>query len=136
MTKPIPQIKKYMTTTPVSIEKDASLIEASNLMSKNQIRHLPVLANGKIAGIISSTDVALIKGLRDVDLQKIKVQDCYSQHPYSVAPDAKLDEVLGEMAEKKFGCVLVNDNDHLVGIFTWVDALKATQELLETRLRR
>lgn len=136
MTKPIPQIMKYMTTTPLSVEKDASLLEAASLMQKNQIRHLPVLFQGKIEGVISSTDVALIRGLHGVDMEKLKVYDCYTPNPYKVSPETSLDEVLDEMAEKKYGCVLIDDNDHLVGIFTWIDALKATKSLLETRLRK
>lgn len=136
MSKPIPQIMKYMTTTPLTIEKDAPLIEAASLMQKHHIRHLPVLYQGKIEGVLSSTDVALIKGLNGVDMEKLKVYDCFTPNPYKVTPETMLDEVLEEMAEKKYGCVLVNDNDQLVGIFTWVDALKATKNLLETRLRK
>lgn len=136
MSKPIPQIKKFMTTTPISIEKSASLPEAAGLMSKNNIRHLPVMSEGKIEGVITSTDIALIKGLRGVDLEKLSVRDCFSPDPYMVSPEAQLDDVLEEMAEKKYGCVLVRDHNHLVGIFTWVDALIATRELLETRLRK
>lgn len=135
MSKPIPQIMKYMTTTPLSIEKDAPLIEAATLMQKNHIRHLPVLFQGKIEGIISSTDVALIKGLRGVDIEKLKVLDCFTPNPYKVTPTTLLNEVLDEMAEKKYGCALISDNEQLVGIFTWIDALKATKSLLETRLK-
>ncbi len=136
MSKPIPQIKKYMTQTPISIEKDAPLLDAAALMQKNHIRHLPVLYGGKIEGILSSTDVNLIRSLNGVDLAKLKVYDCFTPNPYKVTPETLLDEVLDEMAEKKYGCVLVNDNEHLVGIFTWIDALKATKNLLETRLRK
>lgn len=136
MTKPIPQIMKYMTTTPITIDKEASLVEAATIMQKNHIRHLPVLSRGKIEGILSSTDVALIQGLNGVDFENLKVIDCFTPNPYKVTPETLLDEVLDEMAEKKYGCVLVNDNDQLVGIFTWVDALKATKSLLETRLRK
>lgn len=136
MTKPIPQIMKYMTTTPFTIEKDAPLLEAATLMQKHQIRHLPVLYKGKIDGILSSTDVALVRGLNGVEVENLKVYDCYTSNPYKVTPETTLDEVLEEMAERKYGCVLVNDNEHLVGIFTWIDALRATKTLLETRLRK
>lgn len=136
MTKPIPLIQKYMTTNPLSIEKDAPLLEAANIMQKNQIRHLPVVFQGKIEGILSSTDVNLIRGLKNVDIEKLKVYDCFTPNPFIVHPDTHLDEVMSEMAEKKYGCVIVEDNQHLVGIFTWIDALKATQNLLETRLSK
>ncbi len=136
MTKPIPPIMKYMSTLPFSIEKDSPLLEAAELMQKNHIRHLPVLYQGKIEGILSSTDVQLISALKGVNLEKLKVYDCFTANPYIVHPETTLDEVMDEMAEKKYGCVLIEDNDHLVGIFTWIDALKATKNLMETRLRK
>ena len=134
MTKPIPQIQKYMTMTPYSIEKDAPLLEAAKLMQKHQIRHLPVLYQGKIEGVLSSTDVMMIQTIKGMDMEKLRVLDCFTANPYKVSPNAPLNEVMDEMAENKYGCVLIDDNEKLVGIFTWVDALKATKSLLETRL--
>ena len=78
----------------------------------------------------------MIRALNGVNIENLKVNDCYTPHPYKVRPDTYLDTVLDEMAEHKYGCVLVDDNEKLVGIFTWVDALKATKNLLETRLRK
>lgn len=136
MTKAVPQIQKYMTTTPITVEKDSSLVEAESLMKKNKIRHLPVMNKSKIDGVLSSTDVSLIKGLNGVDFENLSVKDCYSAKAYKVSSETIITEVLDEMVEKKYGCVLIHDNEHLVGIFTWIDALKATKTLLETRLKK
>lgn len=135
MTKPIPQIQKFMTMVPHSVTKDSSLLVAAQLMQKEHIRHLPVTYNDRVEGILSETDVHMIRTLKNVDIEKMKVMDCYTPNPYIVAPTAHLDEVMNEMAEHKYGCVLVEDNKKLVGIFTWIDALKATAELLHTRLK-
>jgi acetoin utilization protein AcuB len=134
--KPIPQVMKYMTAAPLSIEKDAPLLDAAILMQQNKIRHLPVTYQGKIEGILSSTDINLIRTINGLDIEKLKVMDCFTANPYKVRPDAALNEVLDEMAENKYGCVIVDDNDHLVGIFTWIDALKASKHLLESRLKK
>jgi acetoin utilization protein AcuB len=134
MSKPIPMIQKFMTTTPLFVEKDGNLLEAAKLMQKNHIRHLPVTYMGKVEGILSETDINLVRGIRDVDIEKMKVYECFTPNAYTVSPSAKLDEVTGQMAEHKYGCVPVVDNEKLVGIFTWVDALRATSELLQTRL--
>jgi len=136
MTKPIPPISKYMTTTPLFIEKDANLLDAANMMQKNHIRHLPVVYQNKIEGILSSTDVNLIRGLKNVDIEKLKVYDCFTPNPYIVSPETLIDVVLDEMAEKKYGSAIIEDKGILVGIFTWIDALKASKNLLETRLRK
>lgn len=135
MTKAIPQIQKFMTTVPLFIEKESSILEAAKLMQENRIRHLPVTYRGKVEGVISETDINLIRGLKDVDIEKMKVYQCFTPNAYQVSPEAKLDDVLNEMAEKKYGCVPVIDNENLVGIFTWVDALRASAELLHTRLK-
>ncbi len=132
----MPTIKKFMTTVPFTVEKTAPLLEAAELMKKNHIRHLPVMSDGRIEGILSSTDITMIRTLNGVDIEKLKVSDCFTANPFKVGPDTFLDTVLDEMAEHKYGCVLVDDNEHLVGIFTWIDALKATKHLLETRLRK
>jgi len=135
MTKAIPLIGKFMTTKPISIEKDCNLLEAAKLMQQNNIRHLPVTYQNKVEGILSESDITLVRGLKDVHIEKMKVYDCYTPNPFTVSPDAPLDKVLEEMAERKYGSVVVVDNQKLVGVFTWVDALIATAELLHTRLK-
>jgi acetoin utilization protein AcuB len=135
MTKPVPQNKKFMTSVPMTVEKDSPLLEAAKIMQKNHIRHLPVLYKGEIEGVLTNTDINLIRTLKNVDIEKLKVYDCFTPNPYKVHPETPLKEVLDEMAEKKYGCALIEDNNILVGLFTWIDALKATSELLETRLK-
>lgn len=135
MTKPIPQIKKYMTTNPKFVEKDQSLYDAATFMQKEGFRHLPVLYNGKIEGVLSMTDVNLVNAFKGTDISKMKVYDAFTPNPLIVQPDAAVDEVCRKMAKDKIGSVLVEDNGHLVGIFTWIDALNAMNELLHTRLK-
>lgn len=136
MSKTIPQISKYMTTQPHTIGAEQTLAKAEVLMREFQIRHLPVLHGGKYVGILTDRDLKLVESFKDVDATKITVDEAYSPDPYSVSPEAPLDEVCREMASHKYSCVLVVDNKKLVGIFTWVDALTAMSELLETRLKK
>jgi acetoin utilization protein AcuB len=55
---------------------------------------------------------------------------------YAVSPNTPLDEVATTKAEQKYGSALVVQNEHIVGIFTTVDACRALAELLGTRLRK
>jgi acetoin utilization protein AcuB len=57
-----------------------------------------------------------------------------TSHPYFVSPDAKIDEVVSEMAEHKYGAAVVMQNEKVVGVFTTVDAMRAFNELLHGRL--
>jgi acetoin utilization protein AcuB len=133
--KAIPTIQKYMTTIPHTIGADQPLAKAEKMMAEYRVRHLPVLDGGKLVGILTDRDVRLVESFRDVDPTTVKVDEAYTPEPYITSPTASLADVCAQMAEKKYGCVLVVDNNKLVGIFTWVDALKAFDQLLETRLK-
>ncbi len=134
--KSIPTIDKYMTSAPTTIGAEQSLEKASKLMHEHRFRHLPVLKGGQLVGILSDRDIKMVTSLKDVDPEKVTVEEALSSDPFSVSPKATLNDVCSQMAEHKYGSVLVIDNHKLVGIFTWVDALYAFQELLDTRLKK
>lgn len=134
MSKAIPKIQKYMTTAPISIDRKETIASAHKVMRDNDIRHLPVLEDEKLVGIVSQRDLNLIETLKDVDPQKVLVDDAMTTNPYTVSPDANLDEVVAEMAEQKYGSALVVQNHKVVGVFTTVDAMRAFSELLQARL--
>ena len=134
--KAIPTIQKFMTYVPKSIGHDQTIAQASEFMRKLHLRHLPVLKGGKLVGILTDRDINLILSFKDVDAKVVKVDEAYSADPYFTSPDAPLNEVVAIMAEKKYGCALIVDNEKLVGIFTEIDAYRALAELLETRLKQ
>jgi len=136
MSKPIPTVQKFMSTTPHSIGIGQTLAHAHEVMQAARIRHLPVLAGGKLAGMLTDRDLRLVESLSDVDPKVVKVEDAMSMSVYSVEPDAPLDEVAREMAEHKYGSVVVQQNGKVVGIFTSVDACRALYELLHARLAK
>jgi acetoin utilization protein AcuB len=136
VSKPIPTIQKYMTTTPLTIGSEQTIAKAASLMSEHHIRHLPVLHGGRLLGVLSDRDVKLIETFRDVDASKTRVEEAMTEQPYTVDPETPLDQVVRTMAEKKFGSAVVLQNQKVVGIFTTVDACQALSELLQTRLAK
>lgn len=134
MTKSIPHIKKYMTTDVQTIGDEQPMSVAHSMMREQHIRHLPVLRQGKVVGIMTDRDLRLVETLTDVDPTKVAVSEAMTPDPYVVTPEASLDEVVSMMAAKKYGSAVVSDHGHVVGIFTTVDACSAFAELLTTRL--
>lgn len=135
MSKAIPNVQKYMTYVPKSIGFDRPLQQALDLMREMRVRHLPVLKAGKLVGILTDRDLNLVLQFKDVDPNVMTVEEAYTPDPYFTSPEAPLNEVVRVMAEKKYGCALVVDNQKLVGILTEVDVMRALAELLETRLK-
>lgn len=134
MTKSIPHIKKYMSTDIQTIGDEQPMSVAHQMMRRQHIRHLPVLRQGKLVGVVTDRDLRLIETLRDVDPVKVPVSEAMTADVYTVSPEASLDEVAGSMAASKHGSAVVVDHGHVVGIFTMVDACQALADLLATRL--
>lgn len=124
-----------MTMVPHTIGVEQTLEKAIHVMNEFRIRHLPVLSGGQLVGILTDRDIKLVESFKDVDPKKVTVDEAFTPDPYITSPHALLNEVCAEMVLHKYGCVLVEDNKKLVGIFTWVDALRAFDELLTTRLK-
>jgi acetoin utilization protein AcuB len=129
----IPLIQKYMTTTPFSVNWDDNLQTAMQTMSKNSIRHLPVLKSGVLVGILSDRDIQLAMSIRGVDAALTLAGDIAVDDIYISSPDTPLFQVVHHMAEKKLGSTLIVQNHKLVGIFTSSDAMRILGDILESR---
>lgn len=136
MSKPIPSVQKYMTTSPHTVGTDQTLAHAHTILREHKIRHLPVLRGGELVGMLTDRDLALIETLKDVDPANVQVEDAMSTNIFTVSPDAPLDQVVAQMAAKKYGSAVVVQNKHVVGILTNVDVCTAFAELLNTRLAK
>lgn len=132
-------VGQFMTRIPHSIGLGQPLSLAHERMRNYGIRHLPVLDGGKLAGILSQRDALLVETLKDVDPASLPVEEAMSTDVFIVASDTSLKEAARAMVDHKYGCAVVVDGNHVVGIFTTVDALRAlvdVEELYERAGRR
>lgn len=117
-------MKAVMTVSPQTVEADATVESAQKMMAERRFRHLPVMHNGQVIGLLSDRDItmALVAHHGMLKGDEIQVEEVCTLDAYSVSPDAKLDEVVTRMGEKQIGSVLVLDEGKLAGIFTATDA--------------
>jgi len=121
-----------MTPFPYSIEVDAGVNAARDLMWEHQIRHLPVTQDGELIGVVSERDIGLVLASRSGDdPAHMTVRETYSANPYTVDLHTPLVEVLSHMARDQLGSALVTRQGKLVGIFTATDACAAFASHLE-----
>ncbi len=123
-------IRRYMTRNPVTIASRRSLAEAHRLMRRSGFRHLPVVEEDRLVGIVSLRDLHLLQTLRDVDPERITVQEAMTAGPYAVHPGTPIDCVVREMAEHKWGSAIVAEEGRVLGVFTTTDALRLLARLL------
>lgn len=135
MAKGTPRIDRHMTTSPYSIGREQKLSQAHKLMRTHNIRHLPVLHGGKLVGVLSDRDLHLIESLRDVDPERVLVEEAMSPTVYTVEPETPLLDVIREMTQHKYGCAVVAEGGKVVGVFTTIDAMRVLGEMLEPKAK-
>jgi acetoin utilization protein AcuB len=127
----VPVVGDYMTPGPYLVAPNDFLPDASALMRKEGIRHLPVLTERGLVGILSDRDLNLVQTLAHARSEEVTVEDAMTPDPYVVQANDPLNQVARVMIERKIGSAVVLDGQDLVGIFTVTDALQALVEALE-----
>jgi acetoin utilization protein AcuB len=125
-----------MTENPTCVGSHDTLATARALMRDRHVRHLPVVDEGSPVGLVSMGDLDAIERYRDVDPLSVEIHEAMAPLPFQVAPDTPLDEVVAAMAANRYGSALVVEEGRVVGIFTGVDALRATIQLCAALSRR
>jgi acetoin utilization protein AcuB len=119
-----PTVRESMTESPVTVGPQVSMAEAHALMREHRIRHLPVMQGGRLIGMVTARDLAVVEALADFDPRELSVDEAMSEDVYAVPPDALLRKVAAEMAERKLGSAVVVDGGKVVGVFTATDACR------------
>ena len=128
-------VERFMTHCPHTIEEHQPLSVGHEMMRRYQIRHLPVLRDGKLVGILSQRDLHFIETLSDVDPEKVPVGDAMSTDTYTVGPRTTLRRVAAEMADHRYGSAVIIERDRVIGILTTVDGMRALSILLSERAK-
>lgn len=129
------KVADWMTPDPITIDKNATIIEAMHLMKEKSIRRLPVMDGTKIAGILTEKMVLDFKPGKSTCLDtwevhfilaKTPVSEAMNPTPYKVTPDTDLADCAQLIHDRKLnGVMVVNEGDALVGILTTTNALEA-----------
>ena len=127
----MPPVDRYMTPQPWTTGSQTTLAEAQEIMRAHQIRHLPVIDDGKLIGIVSARDLHVLRSIAGVSLHETHVTEAMSAPAYAVLPSAPLDAVVATMSEHKYGSAVVLEEGAFAGVFTTVDACRALSELLQ-----
>lgn len=136
--KKIPLVATVMSPFPYSVDLDASFDEASELMGRHNVRHLPVTHEHAVVGVITDRDMTSASNLHSssASADSLSVRDLYMSNPYIVSVDEPLDKVLLTMAERHIGSAIVTKADKLVGMFTTVDACRSFADFLHEQFPR
>ena len=133
--------RDVMTPNPMTIRSQATVAEAWDLMGEMEIRHVPVVDDGTLVGMLSDRDLGRLDVTRmlvaegaDALRQELAtpVAKLMSLDVIAAEPETELGNIVDVLVEQKVGALPVvhPDTRELVGIISYIDVLRALQDLL------
>ncbi|HEY5950875.1 MAG TPA: CBS domain-containing protein [Kofleriaceae bacterium] len=121
------KIREIMRPGPITILETDSLGAAQRVMARSRIRHLPVISDNRLVGMLSARDILAARAHCDgeVDWWSIRVHDAMTAPVHTAGGDDSLAEIAGRMAIEKIGAMPVVERGKLLGLVTVTDVLDA-----------
>ncbi len=109
----------------VSVAPSASVTEIASIISSRRIGAVVVLADGRLAGIVSERDVVKAIANSGEAALKMTAQDIMTQAVITATPQTSVNDAMSLMDDGYFRHLPVVDEGSLVGIISVRDAVRA-----------
>lgn len=122
-----------MTPKPICVAPETQMLDARRRMTEERIRHLVVVEDGRVVGIVTDRDIRLNMPSPATSLSvweinylltRLTVGEVMSRAVILVDPDRPVAEAAGIMIDHKIGALPVVDDGRLVGIVTETDFVR------------
>ena len=131
-------VRDVMAQNPLTLDRNETLDLAESIMNLGRIRHMPVVDDGRVIGILSQRDLfrsALLTALgfgrktTTALIKTIKIKEVMTEDVITIAPETTIKGAARIMIDKKIGCLPVVENEKLIGLLTETDILRYVVEL-------
>ena len=140
------KLSEIMSVPSVIIDINNKTDEVRRLFETHHLHHIPVVKEGKLAGIISLSDLLRVtlgaeiveqgeafdnEGINSAIYEYVTVEQLMTPHPVSLRPDSKLSDAIALFKLNMFHAIPVVENEKIVGIITTLDIVKHMEKFLE-----
>lgn len=119
-------VQSIMTTTVISASPDVSVRDAMQLIDDNDIRHLPIIEQGRLVGIVSDRDLRTFERDDTTSLREVMSHD-----PLCMDGHESIEAAIDVMLEYKVGALpVIGADGEFVGIVSYIDVLRYAKGLI------
>jgi len=122
--KTVRQLLQGKTSGVHTIDSDVPVIDALRLMAEREIGALPVMAGGKLAGILSERDYARKVILQGKSSRDTTVREIMTARVVCVGPERTVEECMALMTDKRIRHLPVIEHGELIGLLSIGDLVK------------
>jgi CBS domain-containing protein len=114
-------VGEVMTRNPVTVEADATIVDAARLMRDRDIGPLVVVESDQVRGIVTDRDL-VVRGLAEGgDPSSMRIGDVCTGDVESVSPDEPISDAVRRMEQRDVRRLPVVDGGRPVGIVSMGD---------------
>ena len=127
------QVCEIMSKDIEVVDRNDNLRTVEERMATKQLRHLPVLEQGEVVGIVTQRDLFKAtmsstmgygEKAQKAYLQSVRVKEIMTSPVVTVSPDISVAAATEMIITKGIGCLPVVDNQQLIGLVTKTDLLR------------
>jgi len=135
-------VSDWMTKKVFTVEPDDYLADATFIMREKQIKHIPVLKNGRLKGIISDRDIKEFSPSKATTLDiyelhyllaKTRIREIMKTKVVTTTPDTPVEEAALALLDHTIGCLPVMEGEGLAGIISDRDIYRALVDITGVR---
>jgi len=125
------KVDDVMTMDVITIDENASVKEAADIMNQQGISCLIAVRKGKAIGIITERDLLKRVIVETKNAKKTKVREIMSSPLEVVAPGTNLESALRLMFEKKIKKIAVVEKKRLLGLVSLTDIARCQPAIMK-----
>ena len=110
-----------MSAPAISINAEASIKDAGNLIDKNKVGSLLIKKGEDYVGIITKTDLVQKVILRDLDFETTRIHTIMTDAILTIDREATIKRAVGLMRENQVRHLGVTENNKIVGVLSVKD---------------
>lgn len=123
------KVKDLMTTSLVAVNAEESIMQAARLMYEKGIASVLVRSGEDFSGMITDRDIVSRVVSKGADPSKVRVIEVMSSPLIGISENATIEEAAKKMRDNHVRRLVVEINDHKVGIIAESDIIRVTPEL-------
>lgn len=128
------KVREIMSNRVLSLRHNDTVLQAAEILSKNNVGSLPIVTDGELVGILTDRDIVLRCVAGRCDATQMRIGEIMSTRLVTVSPEDSVGRAMDVMAQNKVRRLPVTEGKRVVGMLSLADVARATtsERLSET----
>ena len=130
----VASILRHKSAETLTVAPETPLVDVATLLSRHRIGAVPVLADGKLAGILSERDIIHALARHGAGALDLKAGDAMTRSVQTITAQTSVEAAMAAMTTGRFRHLPVMADESMVGIISIGDVVKARLDAQATEV--